>query len=94
MDAWAQDERLELIDGEIVQRSMARFHHGLAQAGLNFQVQTQQLGDGQRGGWWTPLAPPCAGCNATRRKYHWKPGAARAKLMGWFPLTIRSPNPL
>lgn len=52
MDAWAQDERLELIDGEIVQRPMARFHHGLAQSGLNFQIQTQQLGGGQRGGWW------------------------------------------
>ncbi len=52
MDAWAQDERLELIDGEIVQRPMARFHHGLAQSALNFQVQAQQLGGGQRGGWW------------------------------------------
>lgn len=32
--AWAEDERLELIDGEIVQRPMARFKHGIVQSGL------------------------------------------------------------
>ena len=53
LQAWTQDERLELIDGEIVQRPMARFHHGLAQSGLNFQVQAQQAAGGSRSGWWT-----------------------------------------
>ncbi|MBK5940563.1 hypothetical protein CCR96_15165 [Halochromatium roseum] len=34
IQAWAEDERLELIDGDIVQRPMARFEHGLAHSGL------------------------------------------------------------
>lgn len=52
IQAWAKDERLELIDGEIVQRPMARFEHGLAQSGLNFQVQAQQSTGGKQPGWW------------------------------------------
>lgn len=52
IQAWAEDERLELIDGEIVQRPMARFEHGLAQSGLHFQVQAQQSTGGKQPGWW------------------------------------------
>ena len=31
---WPNDERVELIDGEIMKRPMARFEHGLVQSGL------------------------------------------------------------
>jgi len=45
------DERIELIDGEIVKRPMARFGHSLAQSGLfgQFFPLSHQGGDG---GWW------------------------------------------
>ena len=48
--AWP-DERVELIDGEIVKRPMARFEHGLAQSALSDEVQVLKRRIGP-GGWW------------------------------------------
>jgi Uma2 family endonuclease len=46
-----EDERVELIDGEIVRRPMARFEHGLAQSALADEIQAlKRLG--APGGWW------------------------------------------
>jgi Uma2 family endonuclease len=47
----AEDEGVELIDGEIVRRPMARFEHGLAQLALADEVQLLRRRDGP-GGWW------------------------------------------
>ena len=47
----AEDEDVELIDGEIVRRPMARFEHGLAQLALSDEVQVLRRRDGP-GGWW------------------------------------------
>jgi len=49
--AWTGDERVELIDGEIVQRPMSRFEHGQAQTvliGQSFPLVMRQ----RPGGWW------------------------------------------
>jgi Uma2 family endonuclease len=46
-----QDERIELIDGEIVRRPMARFEHGYAQSALCDEVQVFKRQSGP-GGWW------------------------------------------
>jgi Uma2 family endonuclease len=54
MQAWAEDERLELIDGEIVQRPMARFEHGLAQSGLIEEIAPLKRQSGPRGWWIVP----------------------------------------
>ncbi len=49
--AWPSDERVELIDGKIIQRSMSRFEHGLAQSGLVEEtIPLKRLGG--PGGWW------------------------------------------
>lgn len=45
------EERVELIDGEIVKRPMARFEHGLAQSALSDEVQLLKRTTGP-GGWW------------------------------------------
>jgi len=51
MEALKKDERLELINGEIVKRPMARFEHGQVQGNLR-----EELGElrrhGNSGGWW------------------------------------------
>jgi Uma2 family endonuclease len=47
----AEEERIELIDGEIVRRPMARFEHALAQSALADEVQVLKRKDGP-GGWW------------------------------------------
>ena len=47
----AEDEDVELIDGEIVRRPMARFEHGLAQLALSDDVQVLRRRDGP-GCWW------------------------------------------
>jgi Uma2 family endonuclease len=47
----SEDERVELIDGEIVRRPMARFEHALAQSALIDEVRTFRRGAGP-GGWW------------------------------------------
>jgi Uma2 family endonuclease len=54
IQAWAEDERLELIDGEIVQRPMARFEHGLAQSGLIEEIAPLKRQAGPRGWWIVP----------------------------------------
>ena len=51
LQAWTQDERLELIDGEIVQRPMARFEHGLVQSGLIEEIAPLKRQAGPHG-WW------------------------------------------
>ncbi|WP_020558799.1 Uma2 family endonuclease [Thiofilum flexile] len=49
--ATLKDERIELINGEIVKRPMARFNHALAQSGLSDEMATfKRRKDG--GGWW------------------------------------------
>ena len=45
------DECVELIDGEIVKRPMARFEHGLAQSALADEVRPLKRRNGP-GGWW------------------------------------------
>lgn len=45
------DEHVELIDGEIVKRPMARFEHGLAQSALSEEVRMLRRRSGP-GGWW------------------------------------------
>ena len=51
MEALKNDERLELINGEIIKRPMARFEHGQVQGNLR-----EELGElrrqGNTGGWW------------------------------------------
>ncbi len=44
-------EHVELIDGEIVKRPMARFEHGLAQSALSEEVRLLRRRRGP-GGWW------------------------------------------
>lgn len=52
MDALKADERLELINGEIVKRPMARFEHGQVQFNLGDELgQLRRKGSGD-GGWW------------------------------------------
>ena len=46
-----EDDRVELIDGEIVRRPMARFEHGLAQSALADEVRVLKRRGGP-GGWW------------------------------------------
>ncbi|WP_338115167.1 Uma2 family endonuclease [Thiocapsa imhoffii] len=48
---WPGDERVELIDGEIVQRPMSRFEHGQAQTALIGQAFPLVM-QRQPGGWW------------------------------------------
>ena len=51
LDAWAEDERIELINGEIVRRSMTRSEHGLVQtAALTDLGQLARISGS--GGWW------------------------------------------
>ena len=49
--AWLKDERVELINGEIVKRPMAKYEHGRSQGNLR-----EELGQFRRkggpGGWW------------------------------------------
>lgn len=47
----AQDERVELIDGEIVKRPMGRAEHALIQSGISDEVSSFKRKNG-RGGWW------------------------------------------
>lgn len=48
---WPDDERVELIDGEIMKRPMARFEHGLVQSGLIEEVSPFKRRGGPSG-WW------------------------------------------
>ncbi|WP_089724260.1 Uma2 family endonuclease [Candidatus Thiosymbion oneisti] len=47
----SEDERVELINGEIVKRPMARSEHALVQSGISDEVSLFKRKDG-RGGWW------------------------------------------
>ncbi len=49
--ACLKDERVELIDGEIVKRPMARFGHSMVQSGLSGQF-FPLWGKGNDDGWW------------------------------------------
>jgi Uma2 family endonuclease len=49
--AWTRDERVELIDGDIVQRPMSRFEHGQAQTALIGQSFPLVM-RARPGGWW------------------------------------------
>lgn len=45
------EERIELIDGEIIRRPMARSEHALVQSGISDEVAFFKRKDGM-GGWW------------------------------------------
>jgi len=45
------EERVELVDGEIVRRPMARFEHGIAQSRTSRELGTFDRTSGP-GGWW------------------------------------------
>jgi len=45
------EERIELIDGEIIRRPMARSEHALVQAGISDEIAFYKRKDGL-GGWW------------------------------------------
>ena len=47
----SEDERVELIDGEIVRRPMSRFEHGQTQSSLSDEVIVFKHKSGP-GGWW------------------------------------------
>ncbi|NCC27283.1 MAG: Uma2 family endonuclease [Gammaproteobacteria bacterium] len=47
----ASDERVELIDGEIVQRPMARIEHGFVQSNTIAELDSLRRTSGPRG-WW------------------------------------------
>lgn len=47
----ADDERIELINGEIIKRPMARSEHALVQSGLSDEILPFKRKDGI-GGWW------------------------------------------
>ncbi len=52
LDAWKEDERLELINGEIVRRPMPRFAHGLVQGGISDELLSFKRKSGSSDGWW------------------------------------------
>jgi Uma2 family endonuclease len=49
--AWPGDDKVELIDGEIVKRPMSRFEHGFAQSYLIGDTMSLMRANGP-GGWW------------------------------------------
>lgn len=49
--AWQQDERLELINGDISQRTAPRAEHSIAQTELSAELTPYRRGSGT-GGWW------------------------------------------
>ncbi len=50
-EALEKEERLELINGEIIRRPMARFEHGEVQGNLREELgEIRRIGSG--GGWW------------------------------------------
>lgn len=48
----SDDERVELINGEIVKRPMARSEHALIQSSISDEISPFKRKDGS-GGWWT-----------------------------------------
>lgn len=63
LEAFAEDERVELIDGQIVQEAMTSFEHGDAQLSLGSELKSHFRGGGPHGndGWWlgTDVARQC-----------------------------------
>jgi Uma2 family endonuclease len=51
-EALKEDGRLELIDGEIVKRPMARFEHGEVQGNLRVELDGIRRIGNSGGGWW------------------------------------------
>ena len=51
LDASTGQERIELVNGEIIKRPMARFSHALAQSGLSDEISPFKRRKGS-GGWW------------------------------------------
>lgn len=49
--AWQEDERLELISGEIIKRPMARYEHGAIQIAVGSELAPYKKNKGP-GGWW------------------------------------------
>ncbi|PID42812.1 MAG: hypothetical protein CSA52_00770 [Gammaproteobacteria bacterium] len=49
--AWQEDERVELINGDIVKRPMSRFEHGSSQGMVFAELTPYRKGKGP-GGWW------------------------------------------
>ena len=54
LDAWTEDERVELINGEIVRRPMARSDHGLVQGSISDELITLKKQSGSDGWWIVP----------------------------------------
>ena len=52
LDAWQDDERLELINGEIVRRHITRFEHGFVQGGVSDELLSIKRKSNSTGGWW------------------------------------------
>lgn len=50
--AWLEDERLELINGEIVKRPMARSEHGITQGNIGRELDPYTRKGGTDQGWW------------------------------------------
>lgn len=50
-EAWLEDERLELINGEIVKRPMGRSEHGDVQTEIGGELKVLKRKNGP-GGWW------------------------------------------
>ena len=51
--AWVNDERLELINGEIIKRPVPRFEHGRTQGEVYAELRPLGgKGDDGSGGWW------------------------------------------
>lgn len=51
-EAWLKDDRLELINGEIIKRPMARPKHGIAQGNVGRELDVYTRKGGSDGGWW------------------------------------------
>jgi len=49
--AWQEDERQELINGEIIKRPMSRYEHGAVQLGIGGELTPYKRDKGP-GGWW------------------------------------------
>ncbi len=53
-EAWLEDERQELINGEIIKRPVARFEHGSVQGDIVTELAPYKRDKGP-GGWWIAI---------------------------------------
>jgi Uma2 family endonuclease len=51
LTTWQEDERVELVNGEIIKRPMARFEHGAIQGDIVSELTPYKKDKGP-GGWW------------------------------------------